>query len=61
MFNESFKKYLELGERPTRENIVQIMKKQDLYGIDSDSTYERRSSTVMGWIERIIATTEEEE
>jgi len=61
VFNESFKKYLELGERPTRENIVQIMKKQDLYGIDSDSTYERRSSTVMGWIERIIATTEEEE
>lgn len=60
-FNKSFKKYLDLGERPTREDIVQIMKEQHIYRIRSDTTYKRRSSTVMGWIERIIATTEERE
>jgi hypothetical protein len=38
----------------TRPNIVQIMKAANLYNIDSDSAFERRSSTVKGWLNWIL-------
>ena len=35
-------------------DIVQIMKKSNLYNVNSDSTYERRSSTIKGWVNWIV-------
>lgn len=38
---------------PTKENIVEIMKKSKLHKVGSDSTYFRRASKITGWIYQI--------
>jgi hypothetical protein len=38
------------GTVPSKDMIVQIMKRSDLYHIESESTYRRRASTISGWI-----------
>jgi recombination DNA repair RAD52 pathway protein len=37
-----------------KNEIIQIMKKSNLYNVNSSSTYERRSSTIKGWINWIV-------
>lgn len=54
VFSEVLKLYFKKSEAPTKEEIVKIMKKSNLYRVDSDSTYFRRASTVLKWIEWII-------
>ena len=49
-FRETLKLHLRCGEMPDAGTIVQIMKAAGLYHVDSDSTYYRRSSTIIGWV-----------
>lgn len=53
-FKHTLKVYLESGEIPNKESIVEIMKRSKLYGISSDTTYFRRASTITGWINWIM-------
>ena len=53
-FNDVLRLYFEKSKPPSKEEIVDIMKSNDLFGIDSNSTYERRSSTVSKWIDWIL-------
>jgi hypothetical protein len=53
-FGDTLRKYLERGNMPTTDEIVQIMKASNLYNIGSDSTFERRSSTIKGWLNWIL-------
>jgi hypothetical protein len=41
-------------ESNRKQFIVEIMKNSKLYNIDSDSTYFRRASTILGWINWIL-------
>ena len=54
IFNETLKLLLQNGEMPDKQNIVQLMKNSHLHRIGSESTYYRRSSTVIGWINWIL-------
>lgn len=58
-FKHSLKLYLNNGEMPTKESIVEIMKRFRLYNVSSESTYFRRASTIVGWINWIINQIEE--
>jgi len=58
-FHQALKCYLDNGESPSKNNIVEIMKKAKLYKVGSDTTYYRRASTVTGWIEWIMDQIEE--
>lgn len=54
VFHDVLQAYFKKGELPDVEEIVSIMKNSSLYNIDSDNTFERRSSTVKGWINWIV-------
>lgn len=58
-FKETLKLYLNNGEMPNKETIVEIMKRSKLYNVGSDTTYFRRASTIIGWTNWIINQTEE--
>lgn len=58
-FKNTLKLNLEKGEMPTKDEIVEIMKKSKLHKVDSDSTYYRRASTISGWINWILDQVEE--
>lgn len=49
VFYEIFLLY-QSGSVPDRNKIVRIMKRSELYRIESESTYVRRASTISGWI-----------
>ncbi|GGB77721.1 hypothetical protein GCM10007424_17240 [Flavobacterium suaedae] len=61
--HEPFKKtlitFLKEGELPIKDKIVEIMKGSKLYNIDRESTYYRRASTIVGWINWIMNQVEE--
>lgn len=59
VFNETLKFHLQYGEMPDKQTIIRIMKEANLYNIEADSTYLRRSSTVVGWINWILGIVEE--
>ena len=59
VFNETLRLHLECGEMPDKHSIVQIMKRSNLYHVEAESTYLRRSSTVIGWINWILGLIEE--
>ncbi len=54
VFKQTLKIHLYDGEMPNKESIVEIMKHLKLYNVGSDSTYFRRASTIVGWINWII-------
>jgi len=54
VFADTLRLYFETGVMPTKNDIIQLMKKSNLYNIDSDNTFERRSSTIKGWINWIV-------
>lgn len=58
-FKQTLRLYLLNGEMPSKENIVEIMKKSKLYNIGSNSTYFRRASTITGWTNWIMNQIEE--
>lgn len=54
-FADALRKYFDSGVMPPTGEIVQIMKAANLYKIESDSTFERRSSTIKGWLNWILS------
>ena len=59
VFNETLKLHLRSGEMPDRRAIIRIMKDSDLYRIEADSTYLRRASTVISWVNWVLGVVEE--
>lgn len=59
VFNETLKLHLRCGEMPDKQIIIQIMRDSNLYRVEADSTYWRRSSTVIGWVNWILETIED--
>lgn len=59
VFNEALKLHLKTCEMPSKNMIVQIMKESNLYEVKADSTYFRRASTVMGWVNWILSIIDE--
>jgi len=53
-FNDALTRYFDTGYMPPMGEIVQIMKQSELYNVRSDSTFERRSSTIKGWLNWIV-------
>ncbi|MEI7024434.1 type II restriction enzyme [Paenibacillus sp. y28] len=45
---------LESGAAPDKQRIVDIMKSCDLYQVESESTYVRRSSTIRRWVDWLL-------
>lgn len=59
IFKETLQLYLNNGEIPSKKDIVLIMKRSGLHNINSDTTYFRRASTIIGWINWIMNLIEE--
>lgn len=55
VFNSVLKLNLTKGYSPTTVEIVEIMKNSNLYNIDKDSTFFRRSSSIKAWVGWIIS------
>ena len=53
-FNETLGKCLKSGDIPLRDEIVTIMENTGVYRVESQNTYERRASTISGWINWIL-------
>jgi hypothetical protein len=53
-FRETLQRYLDNGEIPETKEVVGIMMDSNIFAISEASTFERRSSTVKGWINWII-------
>ena len=54
VFADTLKKFFDCGVMPCKNDIVDMMKKSDLHNIESNETFERRSSTIRGWINWIV-------
>ena len=53
-FYDTFVLYLQSGNVPSKSDVIQIMKQSNLYNIDGESTYYRRSSTLISWLNWIL-------
>lgn len=54
VFQETLKRFLDYGEMPSKNEIVNIMKASNLFRVGADDTYERRASSVAGWVNWIL-------
>jgi len=54
-FNKYLKNTLDTGILSDQKNIVDIMKSSNLFNINRESTYNRRSSTIKGWIDWVLS------
>ncbi len=54
VFNKSLRLYLQRGEVPSRSEIVDIMKRSNLYKVKAEDTFQRRASTIIGWVNWIL-------
>lgn len=59
VFKKTLELYLQKAETPIKSEIVSIMKNSNLYNVEAVSTFERRASTVISWINWIINLIEE--
>lgn len=50
--------HLKYGEMPNRNKVINIMKDSHLYNINSEETYNRRASTIIGWVNWILTVIE---
>ena len=58
-FKQTLKLYLDNGEMPSKETVVEVMKRSKLHKVGSDTTYFRRASTIAGWTNWIMNQIEE--
>jgi hypothetical protein len=58
-FKNTLKLYFEKGNVPSKDEVVEIMKRSKLYNIDSEQTYRRRASTVLSWTNWVLELIEE--
>lgn len=54
VFAESLSLYLKKAEIPSKVEIVEIMKRSNLYKVNTDVTFSRRASTILGWINWVL-------
>ncbi len=54
VFRLVLEKWLDFGNKPTIDQVVEMMVESELYGIESDKTYKRRASTIIKWVSWII-------
>jgi hypothetical protein len=54
VFKETLRLYVARGAMPAKTEIVTLMRQAGLYNIAKESTYERRASTVSGWVNWIL-------
>lgn len=54
-FGEVMKLWLHSGIMPDKKDVINIMKNLKLYKVGSNSTYFRRSSTILRWLDWIIS------
>ena len=54
VFADTLRIFLERGAMPSKEEIIALMKNSALYNIGSDNTFDRRASTIKGWLNWII-------
>lgn len=54
VFANTLKICLERGAMSSTEEIIALMKSSMLYKIGSDNTFERRASTIKGWLNWLI-------
>lgn len=54
VFKDALQRYLINKKIPAKDEVVELMKKNNLYKISSDTTYFRRASTITGWLRWII-------
>jgi hypothetical protein len=59
VFNGTLKLYFDKGGSPSKDEVIEIMKKSRPHSIASDETYRRRASTVLSWIKWILELIEE--
>lgn len=59
VFNNVLKYYFRKGEVPNKTEIVEIMKSSNLYNVEAESTFQRRSSTILSWVNWILDSIEE--
>lgn len=59
VFNKALKLYFETGNIPAKSRLAELMKESKLYKIDSESTFQRRSSTVGRWVRWVLQQIEE--
>ncbi len=59
VFKKTLALYLQKAETPLKNEVVSIMKSSNLYNVGSASTFERRASTVISWINWIVNLIEE--
>lgn len=59
VFKEVLANYLNTGSMPSRETVISCMKSCDLYNVKKESTFKRRASTIMAWIDWIVRQLEE--
>ena len=57
-FKEVFRLYLRNMQIPMQLEIVEVMKESKLYNINSEDTFRRRASTILGWIRWVLCLTE---
>lgn len=53
-FNKVLKEYFKVEKMPEKSDIVEIMKKSNLYRIGSEETFKRRAQTISSWINWIL-------
>mgnify|MGYP002675664177 FL=1 len=53
VFADSLRLWFENGTI-SNQDIVRLMKQNELYNVESDSTYGRRASTIKRWLEWIV-------
>lgn len=54
VFAETLRLFLQRSEMPARNEIVNIMKECNLFQVEAESTFYRRASTVVSWINWIL-------
>ncbi|WP_325199108.1 type II restriction enzyme [Oscillibacter sp.] len=59
VFRDALELCLRWREMPDRRTVVQIMRQSGLYRVEADSTYLRRASTVVGWVNWILGIIQE--
>jgi len=59
VFKESLELYLRKAEIPSKDEIVSIMKNCNLLNIGKESTFYRRSSTIISWLNWIVGLIQE--
>lgn len=59
IFKKALQNWLEQEKMPSKAQVVSLMKESNLYQMQKQDTYQRRASTIIGWIQWILKLPEE--